>query len=374
MFGLLNFEATCMSTLRRPRPNLLLILIAAVLLLLAVGMFIAFFEQLPIEGTSLGIDWITLYRSMAGGQARYEPGFINPPWTALMVAPLGLLSMRASWGLLALLTVAVEVASVPRVTPRWRTYAGILLLIVSIPTLRHLADGNFEGLVIAGILLSLWAYRRQHVLGLVAGVLLATSKPQVGGLFVLALGVCVLQRWPRRQSMQAAAAVLLIVVGTLAWMGDDWLRTIRLTPDFGSLMDVSLRAAFNRAGIPAVFYLAALGLILAATTWIVWRSVRTFSREKAGMLTAAALLVAPYSAGNSALTVMAVGIIPLFQKRPRLGLALILLLNTTIFIGRDFSAYYTTALLLLLWAVQAWWVWRSEIRLTSAGSYPTAAA
>jgi hypothetical protein len=364
-----------MSTARRVSPtSILLILIAAALVLVAVGIFVWFFEQFPIEGTSLGIDWITLYRSLAGGQARYEPGFINPPWTALMVAPLGLLSMRASWGLLALLTVAVEVASVPRATPRWRTYAGILLLIVSIPTLRHLADGNFEGLVIAGVILSLWAYRRQHVLGLIVGVLLATAKPQVGGLFVLALGLYMLQRWPRTQWTQAAAGVLIVVMGTLIWMGDDWLRTIRLTPDFGSLMDVSLRAAFNRAGIPAALYLAALGLILAITVWIVWRSRGTFSREKAGMLTAAALLVAPYSAGNSVLTVMAVGIIPLFQKRPLLGLALIILLNATILISRDFSAYYTTALLFLLWAAQNWWVWRGEIRLTLGGSYPTAKA
>jgi hypothetical protein len=80
-----------------------------------------------------------------------------------------------------------------------------------------------------------------------------------------------------------------------------------------------------------------------------------FSRERAGLLIAAGLLLSPYSAGNSMLTLMAVGVIPLFLKRPLLGLLLIVPINLTFFVnnpsGLAYQAYYTTAVLLLCWGV-----------------------
>lgn len=79
-------------------------------------------------------------------------------------------------------------------------------------------------------------------------------------------------------------------------------------------------------------------------------------------LIAASLLLAPYSAANSVLTVLAVGVIPLFQKRPLIGGLLIVLINLPFLFPPEthfnFSAYYTTALLLVIWGVFGWHVWQ----------------
>jgi hypothetical protein len=70
------------------------------------------------------------------------------------------------------------------------------------------------------------------------------------------------------------------------------------------------------------------------------------------------LLLAPYAAANSVLTVLAVGVIPLFQKRPWIGAVLIALINLPFVFPPDvqfnYSAWYTTALLLVIWGVLNW--------------------
>jgi DNA-binding transcriptional LysR family regulator len=78
------------------------------------------------------------------------------------------------------------------------------------------------------------------------------------------------------------------------------------------------------------------------------------------MLIAASLLISPYAAGNSVLAVLAVGIIPLFQSRPRLEGLLIALIDLAFLPPRDWQAYYATAILLLAWAVLAWRVVKGQ--------------
>src|SRR5450432_4174307 len=86
--------------------------VAAALVILLIGAVViaSAFERLPIEGTSLAIDWQGIYKSIQGGPIIYRNGgLILTPWAALLIAPLGLLSMRASWGVLSFLTLLVEI-------------------------------------------------------------------------------------------------------------------------------------------------------------------------------------------------------------------------------------------------------------------------
>src|SRR5262249_859791 len=106
-----------------------------------------------------------------------------------------------------------------------------------------------------------------------------------------------------------------------------------------------------------IFWAAVFG----ATAYVTWKSRRTFSREKSAMLVAASLLLAPYAAGNSILAVLALGVIPLFFKRRWLGLSLILLADLNFLFGRDLSAYYATGVVLAMWAILTWQVWKTEI-------------
>lgn len=102
---------------------------------------------------------------------------------------------------------------------------------------------------------------------------------------------------------------------------------------------------------------ASWGLLLAATLYVVWADRPTIEREKAGMLIAASLLLSPYAAGNSLLTVLAVGIIPLLQSRPAAGAILVALADLPYLflpahdIQFRWSIYYWTAMLIVTWGI-----------------------
>jgi hypothetical protein len=159
--------------------------------------------------------------------------------------------------------------------------------------------------------------------------------------------------------------VLALVVGPcLLWFGPAWISGMAAIAERGSIMDVSLGAALNRLGLPLIS--VGLGwMFLAGATLALARFTRPdLSREKAAILIAASLLLSPYAAGNSYLTVVAVGVLPLFFARPWLGGLLLALTSLPYFANRDLlfygQAYYWTALLLLTWAGLAWRVWRES--------------
>jgi hypothetical protein len=352
------------------------IVLAVACFVIAALLFIAFFEQIPVEGTMLAVDWNGLWGAIAGGEIRYENhrGFRLPPWDALLVLPLGLLPLRASWGLITFITMTVLVVSVPRTERRRLYWLSILLLVTSFPSLRHAADGNFEALVIGGVLLAVYGYQKQQPFILTAGVLLAVAKPQETVLLVAVIGIYVLQTFPRPVLLKTAGLLAVVVVPLMLWRGGDWITTMLEITQRGSIMDVSLMAALNRTTLLSSIGVGGVWLgFLVATLAIAWKSDRTFSREKAAMLVAASLLIAPYSAGNSVLTVLAVGVIPLFHKRRWLGLLLIALYDFPFVWNANllynWQSYYWTAVLLLCWGVLAWQVFAESRAAQPAGRW-----
>src|SRR5438105_4539503 len=87
--------------------------LAAVFLVLAGAVVVSFFERWPIENTSLALDWGSLYGGIQGGVVRYDTGMFIAPWSVPAILPLGWLSFRASWGMIAFVTLAVLLVSVP---------------------------------------------------------------------------------------------------------------------------------------------------------------------------------------------------------------------------------------------------------------------
>ncbi len=335
----------------------------------AVGvMFVTFFENLETEGTTLGIDnlaytlddWTLTYHG--------RHGLKNPPWSVLALVPIAsTVSQRAMWGLLVYFTIAVMIASVPQTRKKWLYWLSVFLLVTSFPALRNIADANLEGLVIAGTLVVIAGYNRQNPLLLAIGALLATVKPQVTLYFTLVIGVYVLLTWPPRKWLQAAGITLAVVIPAMLWRGREWLNSLDNQYQAGSIIDIGLNAALNRlGGIPSPLIFMALAALLVITLGLAWTGDRKMSREKAGMLLAASLLLAPYAAGNSVINVLAIGIIPLFHKRLWIGAALIFLANIFYpFNSPDFAryyAYYWTAYLLLAWSALGWHVWKTEIQ------------
>jgi hypothetical protein len=108
------------------------------------------------------------------------------------------------------------------------------------------------------------------------------------------------------------------------------------------------------------------GVLIAVSLGVAYFTRWTLSREKAGMLIAASLLIAPYAAGNSALSIYAVGVLPLFFTRRWLGVFLVVLTNALyLMLGQNewmfrYSAYYWTGYFFVAWLVLGWVVWQTE--------------
>lgn len=315
------------------------------------ALFAVFFNRLPVEGTTLAIDWKGLWADIRSGV--HYGTLRNPPWSIFFLYPLTWLPMQAAWGVAMYLTLMVLIVSVPPTHPRWRHWLGVLLLTTSIPSLRHMADGNLEGVMVAGLLLVLYGYHRASAPALAAGLLLGTAKPQQVFLLLPVLGVYMLLTLSRRVLLQTAAMCLTVMIPALVWRGEEWWAIgINAIPDRNSLMDMSLMAALNRMGLGApTVKIIVIGAVAGLAFWTAWQVRPVLSRELVGMLVAASLLAAPYSAGNSVLVVLALGVIPVFQRRVVPGLVLIALYNASIVLNnveyRHLAAYYQTGLTLL---------------------------
>jgi hypothetical protein len=330
--------------------------VAGLLLLAAVVVLIQFFERLPVDGTSLGLDWHGIWARLQGGRPDYGSGMHVTPWVAVWLLPLGWLSWRASWGVVSLATLAVLVASVPRSGSRRLHWLAVVLLATSHLAVRQLADGNVEALVIAGVLLLRHGYQARKPWALAAGGLLATAKPQETWLLMLVVAVYVLRAWPWRLWLPSAGLAALVVAPSLLWLGADWLGSVAAFEFRGTAIDISLAATASRLHAPGWLLAAAWALVAASTVGYAWHTGPSLSREKAGLLVAASLLLAPYAAGNSFLAVLAVGVIPLVVARQLIGLLVILAsdLNYLLLapaVQRQWGPYFGPLLLCLTWGL-----------------------
>lgn len=336
--------------------------VALVFVVIISGFLIMFFERLAFEGTPLAIDWKQIWVGLEGGSLQYGTGIRNPPWSILPILPLGLLSLGSSWGLLVLLTLAVLVVSVPPTSNRKIRWMSVLLLALSFPSLRHIVDGNLEGLVIVGILMILSSFRSNNPWVLAGGVLLATSKLQEIWLLLFALGYYVIRIWPVRRWIISVLVMVVFVIPTMFWRGRDWITAIVGIPHRGTQLDTSLATVAGRLELPSWLIVSLWFGMLALTIFVILKTSCNISRLKAGMLISASLLLAPYSAGNNFLTVLAIGVIPLLQFNWIVGLILIALTNLPFLVITDSSiqytwgSYYWSAISVLTWGVLAWQV------------------
>lgn len=354
-----------MNTQTNTRQNWLPGLFLGVTVLIVAVLFMLFFMWLPTEGTSLGID--LLMSAFDGGTIHYRPifGLLNPPWSMLPLIPLGLIPDKAGWGLLVFILICILILSVPRQRNRLLYWFQILLLVTSFPALRVMADAQVEGIVIAGLLLTYVAFQHEKPVLMAIGLLLATAKPQAVHIYMLILGLYILHAWQFRRWLTTGLIAGSVVLLTLLWKGAEWWVAINNFQFTNTLIDISLSGAMDRLGVPGP-----LAVIIWAITGIfalllMWFSRRDVSRIKIMFLVSTSMLLAPYTGGNTILIPLAVGVIPLMNKHPLQGILLFVLIDAGYFLNRgdlrDVYAYYWTVVLLLMWALAAFDIYRTEI-------------
>ncbi len=345
-------------------------LVAGACFIVAATLLLLFFRSIPFvsSGMTFAGDWKLIWESLGNGHIQYSDSLHIPPWDVLLILPLSFLTVRDSWSLLALFTLCVLLVSVPRLADkksRWRYWVAVLLLVTSYLDLRELVDGNFEGLIIGGVLLLLYGYRLQQPLTTAAGLLIMIAKPQESWLLFAAAGILLLKTWPRPKLLRLGMILAVVVIPCLLWIGPEWVSSM-LTLTRGLLINVVLGDILRRIGVPTIGIIVAWLFVFAVTFLVFWRSTTQLNRQKAGLLLCASLLLAPFAEANSFLTVMAVSVIPLFLRRPLVGIVLIVLVDVPFFISPqafgESGPFYWFAVILLTWGILAWYVYTTECR------------
>jgi hypothetical protein len=339
-----------------------------------IGLGVVFalaFMNINTADNTLGIDII--FYAFEDWSIHYDVvnGLRNPPWSVLPLIPLGQLPLQAAWGIMVYVTIIISVFSVPVVRNKRLYVLAVILVVISFPSLRNIADANLEGLLVGGAVLTVAGYQRKNPVILALGVLFITIKPQACFVLLPVLALYVLLSWPPREWLKAAGIVLLFVIPTMLWRGEQWLAAIGGTYQAGSIIDISISAALERTGaVPDVVIWFVMGLILLVAGVISLRSQRILDREKAAMLMITSMLLAPYVAGNSVFTILAVGVIPLFLRSRRLGGLLIIMINLPfLFLGNrqilvDYQSYWWTFVLVTAWLIFNWRIYQREIAPT----------
>jgi hypothetical protein len=332
------------------------ILAASVLFALFLFIWVAY--RLDLNNDLLAFDWKNIWGGIQGGHVHWGPNSYHPPWTVLLIFPLGFLPMQVGWGVVAFLTAAALIVAVPRGLAGKGAYLAVVLAaVLSFPALRNYADGNLNGLLLIGLLLIGYGYREEKSLLLGLGVLLAATKPQASLLLLVVLVVYLIQTKPFRFYLQAGIFVLAVVlVSFLVLPTVEWFREVFGVVEETRTASVALSAFLANLAVPPMVSWALRAIVAAVSVFFVLRSGdRELSHLKIALLIAGSLLVAPYAGGLTLVVVMAFGVIPLMLTRPVVGIALYVLYMAPFFALRaapDFwKQAYWTLLLLATWTL-----------------------
>lgn len=339
------------------------------------ALFLLLVSRFDLENSALAFDWKILWPGIRDGQLHWDESIQNPPWSIIFVMPLGFLSLRASWGVMMLLTLISLIASVPHQGSARRWYAGILALVLSYPALRELMDGNFEAFAILGVLLMVRSYERRQPVLLALGVLPAMIKPQITYLLFVIAALYIYKTTPRAFQVRLALALLAVVIPTSLWQGRPWLESFeKITRTWG----ISLSAILGSAGVPSGLTALAQIAVIGVSLWVAGRGSTTLTPPKMGMLLAGGMLAAPYSQSLSMLVVLAIGVIPVMLERPRVGIPLFVLFNlpylTRLGTLADPPASLMTASLVVVWLALLWLTHTDEARVVQRSAQPFARA
>jgi len=170
------------------------------LTLICLGLTAAFALS-PLPG---GDDWLTFsdagHHVLTGAPVYENPPrlFYNPPWIAVLLAPLTLLPFRWGWAVLSVATLIVTLT----LAKRWQSgWLKPVLTLLSPPLLYIVLHGQIDALVLAGLLLP------REWWGLVA-----LSKPQAALGLIFGIGR---ERW-----LRAFVLTCLVMAASLVWFGN----------------------------------------------------------------------------------------------------------------------------------------------------------
>ncbi len=195
-------------------------------------------------------DWYATFdpagRGFLHGQSPYQQsGFLNPPWTVLILLPFVLFPVNIARGLVLVVTLAVWVYIAWHLNSNWLAFVALL---VSPTAIGSLLASNLDAFVVSGIFLSP-----------VYGLFLLMIKPQIG--FGISLYYLV-DAWKTNRFLGVVRRFAPIA---LAYIAGLMLFPVWLSRLFGQFSNI-----WNRSIFPYGIPLGAFFLWLAIRRKNVW--------------------------------------------------------------------------------------------------------
>ena len=327
--------------------------------LLAV-IFVWAFSLFPVDKPDQALDWKNFYLSTHGFRIDPDHRVFNPPWTLALLWPFTAWSLPVSRGLAAFVTLIVFVLCVPRNKSNLLWLASIFLLLLSYPMLRNLIDGNLEALILGGALLGLCALRKGNPYLFAIGILFLSAKIQESWLLLIFLIFDAWRNWPRSYFLKTTLGVGIVIVPFLAWKWNEWFQALQSFPYENVVTNSSMRLVMTRLGLHEVVVWIIWFSVLLITLWVIGRPKLELNSEQAGLLILGGLLLSNYAGALSLVTVVALGVLPIFQRKPIVGLGLLFFnflpyaFLSQIELRFAWENVYWAGVLVLIWVILVW--------------------
>lgn len=255
-------------------------------------------------------------QDLAAGRFSYatSPGYLNPPWALIMLAPLSGLDVDFARGLLLAVTLAVMFWAMRDYARRKISFP---LAAISLPLLAVVWLGQIEVFALAGAVVAYRAVQQRRAWWLAIGLLLMLVKPQETWIIMLWVLLVSLRHWSKVDWLKISLPVIIVAGVTSLWLGTEWLTRLLSAPtvyaqQWQNFALYQLAAELPR-GMNVVLWLGVAGI----TIWGLRRAGT--DRVGLGLAAVSSNLLSPYLTNPQLLVTMCLGWGVLLDRSGRWG-------------------------------------------------------
>ena len=309
------------------------------------------------------------------GANGYMP-FLNPPFIAVLLSPLALLSIndaRVVWLILNLILISgIAYWLVKYLDGKLSRMICAVLLVCTFPVYQNLIEGQLSIIILAGCLLALWLARHQILILGGAALVTLLIKPQLA--VFAAIGLMIFKQWRVLLGLVGIAITLIVITlpvtrlkvygtylhyilgvtaghfnGAGAVAASVWQGSLKLTIGINGMYTALLGQA-NISGVNVLTVLTILGLLILYVLAIRKVHPGFNSMPKRLMLVASvalAMLIDPHAFSQD--LVLAYLFIPIILPlRPRIMITLIYLVFIELIIIDQFVFLHLVTIALIV--------------------------
>ena len=281
-----------------PAQKLLPVLIIGLVLVI---LFVLLERMFP-----LGADYFYHFRPLAD---QWTEGYwhiydgvrerlLYPPWSLFVILPLGWFPLDTSKALLLIATIAAIVIALRRLyAPRKIPLLVMAMALTHLHAFDMYIRGQFDSLVLLGVVLAWWAVRQRKPLWFSFALCLATVKPPAGILLALLLFLYAVRGWSRRELLQIAVfPILCLVISALAFGIDFPLDFINNLESPLAYLSISIWRGAQLLGLPSIIIVPFMLVALGAWLRLAWREGATL--RVLALALATNFVFVPYANGD----------------------------------------------------------------------------